>query len=1362
MPFEVSRSPEQFHELLIRERVTVLNQTPSAFRQLVAADGASQNTTPLSLRTIIFGGEALEMQSLRPWFDRHGDARPQLVNMYGITETTVHVTYRPLTAADTQAGSVIGEPIPDLKVYILDPQQRPVPIGVPGELHVGGDGLARGYLYRPELTAGRFIENPFVPGERLYRTGDLARWLPGRDIEYLGRIDQQVKIRGFRIELGEIESVLARHPHVAEAAVLARADAADGKRLIAWFVARPGTTPDAASLRNHLRQFLPDYMVPAAFVQIERLPLTNNGKLDAKALPAPGEQRPDLGSAFTAPRSAAEEKIATVWRRVLKLDRVGIDDNFFELGGDSILSILIVAQCRKAGIAITPKHIYDHPTIAGLAGLSAPSAPLTPERKLEGTVPLTPIQRWFFDHDFADARHWNQSFVFELPPWISDDQLAAAFATVFSAHPVFALSFFKTADGWLQQVRAQEKPATISLRCDTASSPSAIEIQSSFSLEGPLLRYARTGKFLTIAAHHLIMDGVSWKILLADLDAALCSKLPGKPTTGFHTWAHALEDAARSPALRDELPFWQSVCASATRKLPLDHPGGDNSEASTETLTTVFGAAETAALLRDLPAHNLRVQDALLAALAHGLSSLTGHAEFTVEVEGHGREEAAMSGFTGMTADLSHTIGWFTTIFPVALRACGTTTGTLAHTAKSLAAVPGNGFGYSLLRHLTECAENLRIEPQVLFNFLGQFDNIASDIETLRFADAATASWRAPGARRTHLLEINSLVIHGRLEIRWNFSTGLHHRNTIARAADVLAAALRDFIAHAAPAQFALARCDTAPLLRLHPDAADIYPLTPMQRLFFTLEMARPGSGTDQWHARITGPLDAARLQAAWHAALCRHPAIRTAYAATEIPHAVVLKDARPEWHAEDLRNLPHDQQERRFAAFLAADAAQPFDLATPPLTRLALFRTAENEHRFVWTHHHLEIDGWSWPVLFHDVAMLYAGKDLPAAPPYRDFIGWLASRATGRDGQFWREYLLRFRAPTPLPLPPPDRACDAAVEITAFFRPLDEIAQRLQVTPNIIVQAAWALLLAHHSGEADVVFGAALSGRPADLADSEGIVGHFVNNVPIRAEVGNSEPFPAIARRMHLQFAYLTAFQHTSLSDIHASSELPWNARLFQTLVVFQNYGGSDSAMHLGGATITDCCAPVRTNYPLTLAVTPGDGLRLTLITLPRIASHATASALLDQLTAIFAAVCEDPERTVSEITSILPSPATVPASAGSPAKSATQDAPATETERIVAEVWREAFGRPVGASDNFFDIGGHSLLMLQVHARLSERLGRSIPVVKFFQHPNIRSIARFLAGDTPKSATVSDARERAARAKAAQARRPLTPRIK
>ncbi len=373
VPYWVSRSPEAFHEMLKSERVTVLNQTPSAFRQLIQADLTSGAPAGgMALRTVIFGGEALELQSLRPWFRRYGDARPRLVNMYGITETTVHVTYRPITLRDVEggAGSVIGIPIPDLQVYVLDPLGEPSPIGVAGEMYVGGAGVAHGYLNRPELTADRFERHPFDadPKARLYRTGDLARRLAGGDLEYLGRIDLQVKIRGFRIELGEIESVIAQHPAVRETTVIAREDDPGDRRLVAYVVTDGGSEGTIEALRTLVRAKLPDYMVPAQFVELAALPLTPHGKVDRKALPLPDQGRPATSRPYAPPRNPTEETIATIWASVLRIERVGIDDNFFEMGGHSVQAAQIMTRLRAAFPLDLPlRLLFQSPTVEGLA-----------------------------------------------------------------------------------------------------------------------------------------------------------------------------------------------------------------------------------------------------------------------------------------------------------------------------------------------------------------------------------------------------------------------------------------------------------------------------------------------------------------------------------------------------------------------------------------------------------------------------------------------------------------------------------------------------------------------------------------------------------------------------------------------------------------------------------------------------------------------------------------------------------------------------------------------------------------------------------------------------------------------------------
>ncbi|MGZ4123078.1 MAG: non-ribosomal peptide synthetase, partial [Tumebacillaceae bacterium] len=393
VPYMTSREPEAFHQLLVREGVTVVNQTPSAFRQLIRVDEAiTADDAQLALRYVIFGGEALELQSLKPWFDKHGDQTPQLVNMYGITETTVHVTYRPIALADLEAGagSVIGRPIPDMQVYVLDALGDPVPVGVPGEMYVGGRGLASGYLNRPELTEERFVAHPFTDkqGERLYRTGDLARFLVNGDLEYLGRIDHQVKLRGFRIELGEIEAVLAQHPAVREAVVLVREDIPGDQRLVAYVVATDKLS-ESDDLRGAVASQLPEYMVPSAYVLLESIPLTTNGKVDRKELPAPsGSQLAERKEPYVAPRDALESELVRIWEELLGTSPIGIQENFFSLGGHSLLAVRLMAQLKKQfGRDYPMGLLFQGGTIAHMADLLRREGIVQPQTSL---IPIQP------------------------------------------------------------------------------------------------------------------------------------------------------------------------------------------------------------------------------------------------------------------------------------------------------------------------------------------------------------------------------------------------------------------------------------------------------------------------------------------------------------------------------------------------------------------------------------------------------------------------------------------------------------------------------------------------------------------------------------------------------------------------------------------------------------------------------------------------------------------------------------------------------------------------------------------------------------------------------------------------------------
>ncbi|HYX23609.1 MAG TPA: amino acid adenylation domain-containing protein, partial [Thermoanaerobaculia bacterium] len=621
VPWEVSRSPELFLDLLDRERVTVLNQTPSAFAQLAQAEAALP-----ALRLVIFGGEALDPASLEPWFERHGDKQPRLVNMYGITETTVHVTWRPLSAADARDvrdarghhRSVIGVPIPDLSLAVMDRGLRPVPIGVPGELVVGGAGLARGYLGRPELTAERFVPDPAGGGARLYRSGDLGRFLPNGEVEYLGRLDHQVKIRGFRIELGEVEAALAALAGVRQAVVVVRSDGSDRsdrsdrslgeRRLVAYVVG----DVEVAELRQSLRERLPDYMVPAAFVVLETLPLTPNGKVDRKALSAPeaAPEQPGGGEGYLAPRTPAEEVLAGIWADLLGLERVGAADHFFDLGGHSLLATQVTSRLRQAfGVEMPLRDLFEAPVLADLAarveaarrtGTAAPAPPLLPVPR-DGSLPLSFAQQrlWFIDQVQPGSPLYNVAAALRVEGSLDAAVLARclgeivrrheALRTVFAAPQGTPMQVIQPAEpfrlavvdlsGLPEDARETLTPALAGEEAgrpfDLARGPACGPL-----LRGLLLRLGELDQAVLLTLHHIASDGWSLGCLVREVAVLYPAFAAGRPSplpelpvqyADFAVWQRSW---LRGEVLEAEIAFWRQQLAGLPPllELPTDRP----------------------------------------------------------------------------------------------------------------------------------------------------------------------------------------------------------------------------------------------------------------------------------------------------------------------------------------------------------------------------------------------------------------------------------------------------------------------------------------------------------------------------------------------------------------------------------------------------------------------------------------------------------------------------------------------------------------------------------------------------------------------------------------------------------------------
>ncbi|MEH2106011.1 amino acid adenylation domain-containing protein [Nostoc sp.] len=823
---------------VIREQqISTIHFVPSMLQVFLEAKGLENCQC---LKRVIVSGEALPLQLQQRFFNRL-DA--QLHNLYGPTEAAVDVTFwacRQQSSLEdnniSQQKTVsIGRPIDNIQIYLLDRHLNLVPVGVTGELYIGGVGVGRGYLNRPELTAEKFIPNPFQTGrgageqgsrggkedqslnsERLYKTGDLARYLANGEIEYIGRIDYQVKIRGFRIELSEIEASISQHTAVRETVVVA-----DAQRIVAYVVLHTEQTLKISELRNFLESKLPHYMVPAAFVMLDQLPLTPNGKVDRKALPEPDHIRPEFEETYIAPQTTVQKQLSAIWAQVLGLEKVGINDKFFELGGDSILSFQVISKANLAGLYLTPKQLFQHQTIAELATVASTNISMSAEQGLvTGSFPLTPIQRWFFEENFSNYHHYNQAVLLEVQQALNPVLLEQVIHYLLQHHDILRSQFIQQSSKWQAKIAEFEQVVPITV-IDLSTLPpesqsaaiaaTCSELQASLNLfSGQLLRVAlfnlgvNQHSRLFIVIHHLVVDGVSWRILLEDLQTAYAQLSRGEKiklspkTTSFKQWADQLQQYTQSAAAQAEIDYWLEILRQPRSSLPVDYPGGDNTINSVDNVTIGLSAEETQALLQDVPAaYRTQINDVLLVALVQAFAKWTGQTTLLLDLEGHGREEILTD------ADISRTIGWFTSLFPIVLSVEETSNPgeALKMVKEQLRQIPNRGIGYGVLYYLNEdrkMTEVLRSLPkaEVIFNYLGQLDQVLNTSSMFKFASESEGNNQSDRNHRPYLLEIDGSIISSQLKLQWRYSRNLHKQSTVETLAQGFIEALRSIIAH--------------------------------------------------------------------------------------------------------------------------------------------------------------------------------------------------------------------------------------------------------------------------------------------------------------------------------------------------------------------------------------------------------------------------------------------------------------------------------------------------------------------------------------------------------------------------------------
>ncbi len=791
-PRSITSDPQLFVKYLNEKTVTVVT-LPPVYLSTLNKDALK------TVKTIITAGEPAVVGDAL-YYSRH----KQYINAYGPSEASVCVSFHRVDPNRAYQGAIpIGKPISNTQIFILDESLQPVPIGVAGQICVSGDGLGRGYLNRPDLSEEKFISNPFYPEKRMYKTGDIGKWLPDGNIEFIGRKDDQVKIRGYRIELGEIENAIRKYPDIAEILVIAKKGIGSEKELSAYFTAEGNISNwSAQNLRTFLAKQLPEYMIPAHFVRLEKFPVTPNGKIDRKALPEPKDAELDTGTVYVPPTGELEVILAEIWEAVLG-KKAGISDNYFALGGDSIKAIQIVSRLRQKNLNLEVIDIFRYPTIAQLAEKITALSRIIDQRPVSGQVPLTAIQEWFFKTFEGNYSYYNQAVMLRSRERLNEDALTAALRAIQTHHDALRMRYRISEDRIVQEnVLPDEYPfefESVNLKSPEEMNAYASEVHRRMDLaKGPLMKavlFHPNDDRLLVIIHHLVVDTVSWRILIEDIETGYRQALSGQAvrlpekTDSFKHWAEKIRWYADSEKLHEEKTYWLAAQSDSCPKLPQDFKASGNLIKDSRIITRQLSLPDTQELLGSA-ADTTTINDILLTALARTLKHWHGSDKTRIIMEGHGREVLFED------VNVGRTVGWFTSIYPLTLELPENSDigEQIRHIRELLKKIPSNGIGYAILKYVKHALPDISL-PQISFNYLGQFQD-ASEKTLFRISDESTGDAVGPTIKRFHDIDISGAVVHGQIELSLTFNTGQYKTQTMEMLLDNYVVQLKEVVSH--------------------------------------------------------------------------------------------------------------------------------------------------------------------------------------------------------------------------------------------------------------------------------------------------------------------------------------------------------------------------------------------------------------------------------------------------------------------------------------------------------------------------------------------------------------------------------------
>ena len=1175
-------------DLIVRESVTNISVVPSMYKSILL----NSNSGDLgSLNVVVLAAERADKNLI----NESKNINPNLiiVNEYGPTENTITTTA--LIGMDEDTISTVGRPIDNHRVYIINKDENVLPIGVEGEICASGIGLADSYLDDHNLTEKKFTIGKFNGGERLYHTGDMGRWLPNGHIQLSGRIDNQVKIRGFRIEIDEIEKRLNEDKKIENAVVVSRNDTNGNKILVAYIVSKDKLEPK--EIREGLLNKIPKYMIPSYFINIESIPKMKNGKVDRVAL-SNKEIINEKKDNVIGPRNKLEEKIAKVWSEILCLDSFGINDDFFMLGGDSIKAIQIVARLREFGIKLSVRNLLENPTISEVLKYVEYDENENIDEIVTGKVEITPIQRWFFNQKFEEKNHFNQSMLLYKKCGFNESYIKVVFDRLMEIHDALRMSF-EIRDGQIYQFDRKIQEGLYEFEIIDLKNNQDYEndmqtaikrLQKSMDLQKNIVKVGlfKTphGDQLFISIHHLVVDGVSLRILMEDFIRLYNDLEKNKPyreikkTNSYKEWSLKLVKYANSTEFLNKSKYWTDNELQEVEPLK-NYVEVDENLIKNEVYEEIcIDKENTAKLLKKSNrAYNTEINDVLLTALGMAISDWGRIDKVLIDLEGHGREDIISN------IDITRTVGWFTSIYPVILdiRKKSDIGVLIKQVKETLRRIPNKGIGYGILKYLVN-EENMKLEsklkPQIGFNYLGQVEESEENSE-IKISNSKIVSNISETFNKQHLVDINGMIINGELRLRFSYNQNMYSRNSILELEERYKENLINIINW----------CSERESIELTPSDVDnidltfeeldyiqnqyedniekIYNLTSMQEgmLYHSITNKDRDPYFQEIEFDINGRMDINILEKALNNIIQNNEIFRInfIYDNVEKPRQVLQKNKNIKVNFVDIRNMDDESKKIYVQKYIDKNRNTRFDLSKDILIRMSIIQIEDEVFKVLWDFHHIIIDGWSVSIFIRELLSKY--KQFTdnnfisrVIKPYGSFIKWLNKKDTENDLNFWEEYLDGYNNAAIIPqrdtnvIEKENKRGEVIFSINEnIASSLVQIASENRVTLSTVFQTIWGLLLQRYNDLDDVVFGSVVSGRPAEVEGIEDIIGLFVNTVPVRIKSNNEETLMELIKHVQRNSIEAEKYHFCSLAKIQSKTSV--KQKLINNIFAFENY---------------------------------------------------------------------------------------------------------------------------------------------------------------------------------------------------------------